>query len=361
MQSRLARNEIGGAGTLPENVCARLRASLTIIAKVALLYSANGGTEDEILDVDDYIQTILVGESLVANRGFNHRDLVRRYRTKPGHIIGGRDVAPSGISRWYQGQVRKLIDSRDLDFTANDGITSGSAMKVACIAAFYGNDISALIDNTDKITRITHYSSDARLAAQLTALRYHQIFFGRENSLGWLKGALLEAVDRLGITGPEFFLENFDIGADLVATYVDSIDLLSEINKSVGLSHVATSVPIAACLWSFRPIDMHLILRNWSLFDQHVINTGGRLIVHREWNFLPHRQHFVDLGYTAQDSRMLGPDSRSHFDLDTLLSISFSMEAAQRGLQGSVTDGELEELTDNLDILSLNLVELGSR
>ena len=37
------------------------------------------------------------------------------------------------------------------------------------------------------------------------------------------------------------------------------------------------------------------------------------------------------------------------------------MEAARRGLQGSVIAGELDELSDNLDVLALNLVELGSR
>lgn len=344
-----------------DRIVSRLRDSLAIIAKVALLYSSDGGTDEEILDVDDYIQTLLIGESLVANRGFNHRDLVRRYRTKPGHIIDGREVAPSGISVRYKGQVKKLIDSRDLDFMATDGISSGSAMKVACIAAFYGSDLDALVDNTDRVTRVTHASSDARLAAQLTVLRYHQLFLERENTLDWLRSALTDAIVRLEITGSDFFLENFDAGAALVETHVDSLDLLAGLNAGVGLSHVATSVPIAACLWSFRPIDIRLVLTSWSLFDPHVIHTGGREIAHRDWNYLPHRQHFLDLGFGAVDSRMLGPDARCHFDLDTLFSNAFSMEAAQRGLQGSVVDGELEVLTDNLDVLALNLVELGAR
>lgn len=344
-----------------DRLISRLRDSLRIIAKVALLYSSDGGTAQEILDVDDYIQTLLIGESLVANRGFNHRDLVRRYRTKPGHIIGGREVAPSGISVRYKGQVKKLIDSGNLDYIATDGITSGSAMKVACIAAFYGEDLEALVDNTDRITRITHATSDSRLAAQLTVLRYHQIFLERENSIDWLRNALIDSIGRLEIAGSEFFLETFDAGAALVETHSDSLRLLAALNEGVGLSHVATSVPIAACLWSFRPIDIRSVLSDWSLFDHHVIHAGGREISHGDWTYQPHRQHFLDLGYTADDSRMLGADARCHFDLDTLFSIAFSIEAAQRGLQGSVDDGELEELTDNLDVLALNLVELGTR
>lgn len=342
-----------------DHVTARLRDALTIIAKVALLYSSDGGTEQEILDVDDYIQTLLVGESLVANRGFNHRDLVRRYRTKPGHIIGGREVAPSGISVRYRGQVKKLIDSRDIDFMATDGISSGSAMKVACVAAFFGTDVQALVENTDKITRITHASDDARLAAQLTVLRYHQIFYERENTIGWLRSALVDSMQQLRIKGGSFFLHNFDAGAALVAAHTDSLQLLSKLNIGVGLSHIATSVPISACLWSFRPIDIRRVLTEWSLFDHHVIHSGTSQIAHRDWCYQPHRQHFLDLGYTAEDSRMLGEDIRCHFDLDTLFSNAFSMEAAQRGLQGSVVDGDLAELTDNLDIMALNLIELG--
>lgn len=361
MHSVSPRTTASGSTTDNERIAARLRDALKVIAKVALLYSSDGGTEQEILDVDDYIQTLLIGESLVANRGFNHRDLVRRYRTKPGHIIGGREVAPSGISVRYKGQIKKLIDSRDPDFAATDGISSGSAMKVACISAYYGRDLDALIDNTDRITRVTHATSDARLAAQLTALRYHQIFLERDESLGWLRGALAVAVDRLAITGSEFFLEMVDAGAALVDAHDDSFRLLAALNASVGLSHVATSVPIAACLWSFRPIDIVSVLTEWSLFDHHVLHVDGLQIQHGAWNYQPHRQHFLDLGYTADDSRMLGADARCHFDLDTLFSNALSMEAARRGLQGSVRAGELDELSDNLDVLALNLVELGAR
>lgn len=359
MVDAIARTRSPKSPVDKDRLVSRLRDSLTVIAKVALLYSSDGGTEQEILDVDDYIQTLLIGESLVANRGFNHRDLVRRYRTKPGHLIGGREVAPSGISVRYKGQVKKLIDSGDLDFAATDGITSGSAMKVACIAAFFGEDLDALVDNTDRITRITHASADSRLAAQLTVLRYHQIFFERENSIEWLRNALVDAIQRLRIAGSDFFLENFDSGAALVETHPDSLRLLAALNEGVGLSHVATSVPISACLWSFRPIDLRAVLTGWSLFDHRVVHTAEREIAHSDWNYRPHRQHFLDLGYTVDDSRMLGPDARCHFDLDTLFSIAFSMEAAQRGLQGSVEEGELDELTDNLDVLALNLVELG--
>lgn len=341
-----------------ERVAEQLHNALLAIAKVSYLYSGDGSTAQEIMDIDDYIQTVLIGESLVANRGFNHRDLVRRYRTKPGHIIDGREVAASGISAWYKGQIKKLINSRDLDFCAIDGITSGSAMKVACIAAFYADDVDSLCANTDRITRITHASTEARLAALLTVLRYHQIFTDSENSTSELRKALLAAMQQLQITGGEFFLEMFDLGIALVDEQADPTELLRELNRGIGLSHVATSVPISACLWTFRPIDPLDVLEGWSLFNHSEIDTGGFNIPHSDWNYAPHRQHYLDLGYSGADSRLLDTQPRSHFDLDTLFSISFSMIAAQYGIKDMVRDDELHEFTDNLFVLARNLLEI---
>jgi hypothetical protein len=360
METVAARNDPRAEAIDKDRIASRLHDSLIALAKISLLYSSEGGSDQEILDVDDYIQTILIGESLVANRGFNHRDLVRRYRTKPGHIIGGREVAASGISARYKGQVKKLIDSRDLDFRADDGITSGSAMKVACIAAFY-EDMAALVENTDRITRITHDSIDSRLAALLTVLRYRQVFRDEENSTGHLRAALAGAIGQLGIAGSEFFLELFDAGAAMVASSEDPVRLLARLNAVIGLSHIATSVPIAACLWSFRRVDLAAVLTGWSLHDKYEIRAGDAVIEHRDWRYEPHRRHFLALGYTAGDSRLLGEDARSHFDLDTFFSIAFSLLAAQYGLQDCVRDGELDEFTDNLDVLARNLVELSSR
>ena len=342
-------------------IASRLRDSLAALAKVSLVYSVDGGTVQEILDVDDYIQTILIGESLVANRGFNHRDIVRRYRTKPGHIIAGRGIAASGISTHYNGQVKKLIDSRDLAFRATDGITGGSAMKVACIAAFYLEDTASLVKNTDEIIKITHNSIDSRLAALMTVLRFRQIFLEQENTTGHLRHALVEAIDYLGFGGSAFFLELFDKGAALVEHGDDPARLMVSLNEVIGISHVATSVPIAACLWSFRPVDLRAVLSNWSLHDKYEIRAGDVVIKHGEWRYQYHRQHFLALGYTASDSRLLGEEPRSHFDLDTFFSISFSLLACQYGIQDCVREGELDEFTDNLDVLARNLVDLSGK
>jgi hypothetical protein len=128
-----------------------------------------------------------------------------------------------------------------------------------------------------------------------------------------------------------------------------------------GMSHIATSVPIAACLWSFRPVDMRTVLATWDLHNKHEIRAGDVVIEHRHWRYHAHRRHFLELGYTAGDSRLLRENSDSHFDLDTFFSISFSLVAGQSGIQdGCVREGELNEFTDNLKMLSRNLVELST-
>jgi hypothetical protein len=342
-------------------IISKLNSALIAIAKISYIYSIEGSDDEEILDVDDYIQTILIGESLVANHGFNHKDLVRRYRTRPGHIIGGRRVAASGISSWYRGQIKKLIDSQDIEFRAVDGITSGSAMKVACIAAFYALDMDELFVNTDRITRITHESVDARLAALMTTLRYRQIFLGIDSSVADLREALISAKQKLKINDSEFFFELFDVGASLVDKFSDPVELLIELNRVVGLSHLATSVPISACLWTFCPIDPSAVLNHWTLFDRVEIHTGSSQIMHSDWNYVVHRQRYINLGYSVADSRLLDTPPRSHFDLDTFFSIALSMLAAKNGVGNLVSDSELHEFTDNLYILSKNIVEIGSK
>jgi hypothetical protein len=341
-----------------ERLIGRLEDALLALAKVSLVFCCDGATEDELLDVDDYIQTILIGESLIANRGVNHRDLVRRYRTKPGHIIAGREVAASGISSSYKGQLKKLIDSRDVAFRATDGITGGSAMKVACIAAFFVADVENLVRNTDAITTITHNSTDARLAALLVVLRFRQIFLEKDPSTDYLRSTLIRAIGQLDIAGSDFFVQMFDQGASRVNEPSSPARLLAELNDVVGLSHVATSVPISACLWSFRALDMSTMLATWDLHNKREIRAGDVTIEHRNWQYQAHRRHFLDLGYTERDSRLLKEESYSHFDLDTFFSIAFSLQAAQHGVDDGIREGELDELTDNLHMLSRNLIEL---
>jgi hypothetical protein len=231
-------------------------------------------------------------------------------------------------------------------------------MKVACIAGFFLADFTALVENTDRITRVTHNSTDARLAALLVVLRFRQIFLEKDDCTDYLRATLLRAIATLEIAGSEFFLQNFDDGAALVHNTADPAGLLAGLNEVIGVSHVATSVPITACLWSFRPVNLQAVLETWDIHNKYEIGTGDIVIRHREWRYQSHKRHFLDLGYTGDDARLLKQESSSHFDLDTFFSIAFSLLAAQHGIQNCIQEGELDEFTDNLTMLSRNLVEL---
>ncbi|MCP4072888.1 MAG: ADP-ribosylglycohydrolase family protein, partial [Hyphomicrobiales bacterium] len=203
-------------------------------------------------DMDDYIQTILIGESLVANRGFNHRDLVRRYRTTPGHIIEENVLTPSGAHqnkikhkglykpKLWKGQIWKLLKAFDLNYKAKagDGITDGSAMKVACIAPFYLGNFESLVRNTDKITLVTHNTIEARCAALLIVLRFRQIFLEAEvDNLYYLKNSLEEAVRILNIEKEsQLFIKKLTQGIEITENIQEPSKLLKELSKVVGIA-----------------------------------------------------------------------------------------------------------------------------
>ena len=64
-------------------------------------------------DADDYVQTLPIAKSLTTCGGFNHADLVTRYRTRPGYRFGADALQASGVHPNYKGQVAKLIQNDD--------------------------------------------------------------------------------------------------------------------------------------------------------------------------------------------------------------------------------------------------------
>jgi len=121
--------------------------------------------------------------------------------------------------------------------------------------------------------------------------------------------------------------------------------MLTEINRITGLTKVANSAPIAACLFSFKAKNNfrdHFILRQIPPDD---FKNGG---------LQEYRDHFVKMGRPAD----VLPDNEIHNDKDTFSSIAFSLIALQHGL------GEIEEdarsveyeFSDNLRVLAENLV-----
>jgi len=322
-----------------DTIVKKLYDSLLVIAWTAKQFGVD--------EMDDYIQTVLVAESLVANNGFNHRDLVRRYRTKPGYLIQNKSVAEAG--QYWQGMIRRLIEANDLDYMAAEeqGITDGCAMKVICVAPFYLQDVQEMIANTDRITRITHNFVDGRLAAQLIVLRARQILLDLDvDNPHCLKWTFIEAVEKLGLEGPgDFFLKKLTEGISVLEEIDDPFELTMELNRIMGLTKAANSAPLAACLFSFKAKNNfrdHLFLRQIPASE------------FRDGAARQYREHFVKMGRPPS----VLPDNEIHNDKDTFSSIAFSLIALQHGLGDIEEEAKTVEyeFTDNLRVLAENVV-----
>ena len=86
------------------NFLQRVHASLAATAWVAWKFGDAG-------DADDYVQTMIVARSLLESGGFDHRDVVDRYRRVPNYRLRGRRLQAGGVSSNYKGQISKLIQS----------------------------------------------------------------------------------------------------------------------------------------------------------------------------------------------------------------------------------------------------------
>lgn len=310
------------------SVVKKVYAALAAIAWVSWKYEYSG-------DADDYIQTIIIAKSLISNHGFNHLDLVKRYREKPTYIIKGMTTAPGGAYDKYHGQISKLLQSQNPRYQARGGVSDGSAMKVLPISAYYIYDLPEMIRTVDNITRITHGSVEARLAAVLIALRFRQILLtDHEHNPDDLVHTMeyAQKILRIGKEG-EFFLRYTRIGANLAKKYSDPNILLYTLAREIGINHLAWSTPISACFWSFRATNNY---RDWFVskgetdifLNNKIINfqTTKKSVI-RNYEKQLHKIHLWNDFITSH-----GYHWRKSIDTDTFFSIGLSLTAAKLGI-----------------------------
>jgi hypothetical protein len=338
------------SGATLERVMNSLNAILWVNWKYALMTNS--------ADCDDYIQTMLIAKSLIANKGFNHRDLVSRYRS-PASLSDGTTLGPAGVpvEKRREGQIFKLVASDDPSYAAGDGVTAGSAMKVCAVAAYYMDDLEKLVKATDLITKITHASVDARLAAILTALRYRQVFLDAgDGSPGNLKRDLWKAIDVLKIgSESSFFLGVVGRAAEITSEEECPEGVLIALIKEIGLSKLAWCVPVTSCFWSYRAGSnfndwfYNATAQGQSIQIAGTRYEGGSL---REAVREEYENHIKDSNYN------LPPYILRRMDIDTFLSISFSLIAATQGVGGIEQDlREAQEFFgDNISAIAEGLV-----
>ena len=335
--------------------------ALAATAWVAWRYADRG-------DADDYVQTVQIGKSLIACGGFDHADLVARFREPPGYTIDGDVFAPGGVNSWYKGQVRKLLMDPNPLYEAEDGVSDGAAMKMAAVAAFYADDMEGLVRAADRIARITHAAVEARLAAALVALRLRRVLLGIDpDNPGRLVDDVTAAAGLLGVQNDAgFFLARVTDAAELVGRYPGAVDLLYHLSRHVGMKHVAWSTPVSASFWSFhRDTDYGKWFRRRGekvfyaphrrFFFRRKLVTGETL--HPDV-FRADEDHLRDIGRYDEFMESHGYHWKEGLDIDTFLSIAISVLAVRHGLESIAkeVDETVRLFGDDLQAMSEGLV-----
>ena len=340
------------------DMVSRVYHALAAVAWVAWKYADSG-------DADDYVQTLLIAKSLTTCGGFDHADLTNRYRARPGYRIGGDELQAGGVSPSYKGQVAKLIQSDDPLYEATDGVSDGAAMKIVAAAAFYADDFQGLVENTDRISRITHATVEARLAAVLIALRFRQVLLGIDpDNMNRLVEELAVASDILQFGGrAAFFLDRVGRARQVATKYERPANLLYQLCRKVGMDHLAWSTPVAACFWSFhRDVDFSKWFRHHHEKRMYLSRRYlpiPRVVHGRTLKSRVHDEdvrHLRAIGQYDDFRQSHGYHWRKSVDIDTFFSIAISIMAARQGLESVET-----EVTRAIDMFGDDLWSLSER
>lgn len=326
----------------------RVHRSLSATAWVAWKYN-DSAAADASGDADDYVQTMLVAQSLLHCGGFNHADLVRRFRTDPGYKINNVAMGPGGVDGRFAGQISKLVASDDPHYKASDGVSDGAAMRMSPVAAFYTHDLQQLIHTASSIAEITHASVEARLSAVLVALRQRQVFAGDQpDSMCKLYSDMKFAVELLDLKKEsEFFMDRVSRAMKIASATLDPDELLSKLVQNVGMEHLAWSTPVSACFWSFS---------GEPTYSRWVRDEGEKRIwVKRPWSPIPKRLNGKTMSHATylddvKQLRWIGEYEGYHkahayhwrksLDIDTFFSIAFSIQAARHGIEAIASEAE---------------------
>ncbi len=337
----------------------RIHRALAAVSWVAWKYAYSG-------DADDYVQTIVIAKSLADCGGFDHADLVARYRQPTDYNFHGEELPPSGIHPNYKGQMSKLLESDDPLYEATDGVADGAAMRVTAIAAFYADDFQALVENTDRITRITHSTVEARLSALLIALRLRQVLLGHDpDNMNRLVEELEIAAEILQFGDrADFFFKRVTRAKEIAVWHETPENSLYDLCRHIGMDHLAWSTPIAACFWSYHCDKDHgkwfshqhekrmfLPPRRFSPFQRIIHGRTLKQRIHVE-----DALHLRAIGQFDNFVKSHAYHWRTSVDIDTFLSIAISILAVRHGL-----DSIDEEVSQALAMFDDNLTTLSTK
>ena len=324
----------------------RIIDALSGISWVAWKYGRSG-------DADDYVQTVLVANSLTACGGFDHGDLVTRHRRPTNYRFAGQILGASGIHPDFKGQVSKLLRSSDPLYQASDGVSDGAAMKVSAAAAFYVHDFCSLVENTDRIARVTHATVEARLAALLVTLRLRRVLLGVDpDNVNRLVDDLAKASELLKFGDQAtFFMDRVDRARMIAIHYPSPEKLLYELCRTIGMEHLAWSTPVSACFWSFhcdtdygkwfRHQDEKRLSLPRSRWGISRAIHGGTL---KPGVHVADVRHLREIGQFDEYTQSHGYHWGTSVDIDTFFSIAINILAARHGVD--TISGEVSQAAD---------------
>lgn len=257
-------------------------------------------------DADDFIETMMVIESLVENGGVNHRDLVARFRRGRPTEINGQVITRG--NRDPTSQMTKLRLSRDPFYLASDGATNGAAMR-AMAPAFYFTSFDEMVWATVFISRITHSSPVAHMAAVMVALAYRMSLFEERWKPPDLAMALSRAAGCLSVEHKDAALY-FSQWLELPPTSS------WQIAEEISFCHSAKSSPLAAVLvGSDVNFCYDFLDHGFPTESEHTIKIGDEKVEPLSGSGTP----------TTLLEEEPGRASLKRYDADTFYSMAYSL------------------------------------
>jgi hypothetical protein len=248
----------------------KILAAFDALAVVATHFHELEPDED---DADDYLETMMVTESLIECGGFNHRDIVARFRKgrrtemvakETAEVVEGRigtkarfpnKVLWTGNRDPKHTQMGKLRASKDPFYLAEDGITDGAAMRMLGVALYFPS-FEEMVYAANAVARITHAHIEARLAAVLVALRCRQYFTGDSVSYERLLKLFDRAICLLNLRNDDESItrQTFRVCDKFKELPFDDKSRMSLIAREIGFRHIAFSAPVAAVATSLSSV-----------------------------------------------------------------------------------------------------------
>jgi len=187
---------------------------------------------------DDTQQIIVLGNSIVKNKGFNFLDFA-----KDLGVWGNRCTTESDYDRFAGttslSAALEIYVGKDPNLTGKPRATCGAAMRIAPVGLFYSNDINKMQEVAKDAARITHCHSEAIASAVFVS---------------GVIAYLLNDKNHFEAVNSARSLLNGDLGEKLDYVISKNSFKPKEISKVIGTSEdVCETVPMALSCFLYSP------------------------------------------------------------------------------------------------------------